>query len=154
MPEYCWVISDKPSTWAKLQDILDEEEKIDSEILQRAIENKQIYFVDTMMEQYKWKEATILDVVLLPWDNEIVIDIREKSSSEKNPLILEWVEILNIPFTDINHKFWELDNSKTYLLYCEKWVLSNLHWLYLKEKWYENIKVFRKIESDKTCKIV
>ncbi len=153
MPEYCWVISDKPSTWAKEENILKEEANIDDDILIRAIETKQEYFVDTMLDQYKWKDSTTLDVVFLPWDNEVVIDIRETALVKKNPLLLEWVEVIEIPFTDINHRFWVLDNTKTYLLYCEKWVLSNLHWLYLKEKWYNNVKVYRKIEDDKSCKI-
>ena len=151
MPEYCWVISDKPSTWAKEEDILNEETNISEDLITRCIENRKTEFVKDMMEQYKWKDATVLDVVFLPWDNEIVIDIREIATVEKNPLVLEWVEIINIPFYDINHKFENLNNTKTYLLYCEKWILSNLHWLYLKEKGFDNIKIYRKIEDEKSC---
>jgi thiamine biosynthesis protein ThiI len=153
MPEYCWVISDKPSTWASEEDILNEEKNITQDLLSRCVLNRKTEFVKEMMQQYTWKDATILDVVFLPGDNEIVIDIRENATIEKNPLVLEWVEILKIPFYDLNHRFTDLDNSKTYLLYCEKWVLSNLHWLYLKEKGFDNIKVYRKIEIDKSCGI-
>ena len=35
-------------------------------------------------------------------------------------IILENVEVLSIPFFEINHKFKDLDQSKTYLLYCDK----------------------------------
>lgn len=153
MPEYCWVISDRPSVWAKLEDILLEEEKILDEVLLRAVENKKIEFVKDMMEQYKWVNATVLDVVFLPWDNEVIIDIREKTSIDKKPLIIENVEKIEIPFYDINYKFESLDNTKIYLLYCDKWILSNLHWLYLIEKWFQNVKIYRSIINDKSCSI-
>ncbi|MDD2870590.1 MAG: tRNA 4-thiouridine(8) synthase ThiI [Candidatus Gracilibacteria bacterium] len=153
MPEYCGVISDKPSTGANLQDILDEEEKILEEVLISAVENRKTEFVNTMMEQYKGKDSTEIEVVFLPGDNEVVIDIRELSTVEKNPLVLEGVEVMHIPFFDINYRFENLDKSKTYLLYCEKGVLSNLHGLYLKEKGYENVKVYRLLENESNCKL-
>ncbi|MGJ0323294.1 hypothetical protein [Aliarcobacter cryaerophilus] len=41
-------------------------------------------------------------------------------------------------------KLRKLDSSKTYLLYCDKGVLSQLHGQYLKDEGkYTNIKVFR-----------
>jgi thiamine biosynthesis protein ThiI len=50
---------------------------------------------------------------------------------------------LNIPFYDINSRFTKLDQKRNYLFYCDKWVLSELHVLYLKEKGFNNIKIFR-----------
>ncbi len=144
MPEYCWVISDKPATWASLEDILKEEENILDEVLDRAIENKKVEFVKDMMKLYSWKDATKLDVVSELWETDIVIDIREEQEKNKKPLDLVKTEVLEIPFFEINHKFKDLDQSKTYLFYCEKGILSNLHGLYLKEKGFDNIKVFRK----------
>lgn len=67
-------------------------------------------------------------------NDEIIIDIREEDKRVKNPLKLEKVEILNIPFYDINSRFEKLDINKNYLFYCDKWILSELHALYLKEK--------------------
>ncbi|MDP2089991.1 MAG: tRNA uracil 4-sulfurtransferase ThiI [Candidatus Gracilibacteria bacterium] len=153
MPEYCGVISDRPSVGAKLEDILLEEEKILDEVLLRAVENKKIEFVKDMMEQYKGVNATVLDVVFLPGDNEVIIDIREKTSIDKKPLIIENVEKIEIPFYDINYKFESLDNTKIYLLYCDKGILSNLHGLYLIEKGFQNVKIYRSIINDKSCSI-
>ncbi len=152
MPEYCWVISDKPATWAKLEDILNEEENILEETLISAVDSRKTEFVREMMEQYKDKESEDLELVFLAWDNDIVVDIREEWERNKHPLILEKVEIIEIPFFEINHKFKDLESDKNYLFYCEKWVLSNLHWLYLKEKWFNNIKVFRPIKWETSCK--
>ena len=143
MPEYCWVISDKPATWAKLEDILLEEENILEDVLLSSIENKKVEFVKEMMLKYDWEEASELEIVSFVEKNEILIDIREESFKKKNPLIIENATILEIPFFEINHKFKNLDSSKTYLLYCDRWILSNLHWLYLKEKGFNNIKIFR-----------
>lgn len=151
MPEYCWVISDKPATWAKLEDILDEESNILDGVLVRAIEWRKTEFVKDMMDEYKWKDATEIDVVFLPWNDEIVVDIRESSDVKKNPLSFENIEVLEIPFFEINHKFKDLDDKKTYLFYCDKWVLSNLHWLYLKEKGFNNIKILRPLKSESGC---
>jgi len=148
MPEYCWVISDKPSTWATEEEILNEEIKISENLLINAIENRKIEFVKEMMEQYKWKDSTIMEVVSLPWNNEIIVDLRESFIIKKTPLKLEWIEVMEIPFFDINYKFEALDNTKTYLFYCDKWILSNLHWLYLKEKGFNNIKVYRQNEGE------
>lgn len=153
MPEYCWVISDKPSTWAKLEDILKEEEIISEDIFIRAIENRKIEFVKDMMDQYKWRGESELEVCFLPWDDEVVIDIREESEKKKNKLSLEWIPIIEIPFFKINHEFEKLNQDKSYLFYCEKGVLSNLHWLYLKEKWFENIKILRPLKSSWPCKV-
>ena len=153
MPEYCWVISDKPATWAKLEDILKEEENILEEVLVRAVETRKTEFVRNMMDQYKESEDVEMEVSFLPWNNEVVIDIREEAEIKKNPLILENVEVLKIPFFEINHKFKDLDENIDYLFYCEKGVLSNLHWLYLKEKWFNNIKVLRLIKWESNCTI-
>ena len=152
MPEYCWVISDKPATWAKLDDILKEEENIAEAILEKAIESRKTEFVKEMMEQYSKSEDVELKVVFLPGKEDIIVDIREESEKKKNPLRLkEKNKVIEIPFFEINHKFKDLDNEKTYLFYCEKWVLSNLHGLYLKEKGFDNIKIYRKNEEKSSC---
>jgi tRNA uracil 4-sulfurtransferase len=144
MPEYCWIISDKPSTWAKLEDIEKEEENIDINVLEKAIENKKVEFVKDLITEYNTEQKTEIELSFEVLNNEIIIDIRQDSEKKKTPLVLEKIEILEVPFFEINHKFKDLDQTKTYLFYCEKWVLSNLHWLYLKEKWFNNIKIFRK----------
>ena len=149
MPEYCGVVSDKPATGANLEDVLKEEGNFDLSLLEKALENKKVEFVDKMLMDLneKWE----IEVSYVPWENEIVIDVREEEKIEKDPLMVDSVEILKIPFFEINHRFKNLDTSKIYLLYCDKWVLSNLHGLYLKEQWFNNVKIYRPIE--KWCKL-
>jgi len=147
MPEYCWVISDKPSTWAKLERVLEEESKIEDSILVKSFENRKIEFVDSMLRSCMQSSEENIETVVLAGDNEAVIDIREPMKTTKSPLVLNNIDIQKIPFFDINHRFKDLDQTKTYLFYCEKGILSKLHALYLKEQWFENIKIFRPADS-------
>jgi len=152
MPEYCWIISDKPATWARLEQILEEEEKFDMSILNMAFENRQVTKISEVLKSIDTQfDNEDVEVSFLPWDGEIVVDIREDKKIKKSPLKLEKTEILEIPFFEINHKFKELNKEKTYLFYCDKWVLSKLHSLYLKEKGFTNIKIFRPIVQEISC---
>ncbi|MDD3645813.1 MAG: tRNA 4-thiouridine(8) synthase ThiI [Candidatus Gracilibacteria bacterium] len=162
MPEYCGVVSDKPSTGAKLEKVLKEEEKFDFTLLEKAIENKKVERVRDMLKEYNSPHPNPLpegegiatneiEICYVPGENEVIIDIREEEKINKSPLLVDGVEVLQIPFFDINHKFKDLDMSKIYLLYCDKGVISNLHAHYLKEKGFINVKVYRPLE--KGCKI-
>ncbi len=149
MPEYCWVISDNPATAAKLKDVEKEEEKFDFSLLEKAfLERKVEKITEVLNSKVNWED---LEIVYLPWKDDIIIDLREEKEILKKPLILDDIEVLKIPFYEINSKFKDLDQSKNYLFYCEKWVLSRLHWEYLKEKWFNNIKIYRYLE--KWCKL-
>jgi thiamine biosynthesis protein ThiI len=92
-------------------------------------------------------------VVSVPSEDSIVIDIREEPIEKESPLILEWVAILKIPFFDISYDFEKLDQTKTYLFYCDKWVMSKNFALSLREKGFRNIKIFRPILNDSICKV-
>lgn len=143
MPEYCWVISDKPATKSDENTIIEEEKIISDEIIQRAIDTKKVEKVREMLKEDLENLEEWLEISYLPEKDEIVIDIRDPEKIEKDKLVIKWNKILEIPFYEINHKFTSLDHSKTYLFYCERGVLSKLHTLYLKEKWFQNIKVLR-----------
>lgn len=141
MPEYCGVISDKPSTWADYDDILEAEKALDQQVIDAAFENRTIEKVSDMLLD---KNSEDIEEVKTIENGEIIIDIREKLRVKKSPLSQKWFQnVQAIPFHEINYKFQKLDQSGQYLFYCDKWVLSHLHWLYLKEKGFLNIKVFR-----------
>lgn len=151
MPEYCWVISDRPATAAKLEKVLDEEKNFDFSLLEKALEERKIEKIDEVLDFVD--EERKIEVSSLPRENEIILDIREEQKQESNPLIFEWVEIMKIPFFDINYEFENLDQTKVYLFYCDKWILSENHAISLSDKWFKNIKIFRPILDDKWCRI-
>lgn len=150
MPEYCGVISDRPSVWASVSEVLEEEENFDFSLLDEAIENRSTNRVDDIL-QHVQDESDEIEYKNFPTDNDVIIDIRDPDSIKKSKLKVDGREVLEIPFYDINNEFSKLDQSKKYLLSCEKWVLSKLHGLYLLEKWFSNVAVFKPLEADKTC---
>lgn len=151
MPEYCWVISDKPSTWAKLEKVLQEEKNIDFSIIDKAIDTREILKIDQVLSDSN--DIFHIETVYIPWNNQVVIDLREEQEYKDSPLILEWIDVMNIPFFDINHDFPNLDQSKEYLFYCDKGIMSKSHGEFLYSKWYKNIKIYKPIFDDGICRI-
>jgi thiamine biosynthesis protein ThiI len=102
--------------------------------------NRKMELVKDMLEE-NFERKSEIETVYEIWKDEVLIDIREENST---PLLnKEGLGMVKIPFFKINSEFSKLDQDKTYLFYCDKWVLSELHWLYLKEKWFNNIKIYR-----------
>lgn len=151
MPEYCWVISDKPSTWAKLEDILKEEAKIDSTLLDRMYENKKVEKVKDIIKNDFIEDE--VEISILPWENDIIIDVREENDIKKRPLNLINVEIIQLPFSEINKKFKDLNPNFEYLLYCDKWIISKSYAEDLKDKWFKNVKVYRPLDNSDSCNV-
>ncbi len=143
MPEYCWIISDKPSIASIEKEVLEQEQKLWNEVLERAFLWRKIENIkDLFLEVNSCGKIEVVNSV----NSEIIIDLREADKIKKNSLqkiIKIENEILEIPFFEINHKFPKLDQTKNYLFYCDKWVLSELHSLYLLNLWFLNIKIFR-----------
>jgi tRNA uracil 4-sulfurtransferase len=150
MPEYCGVISDKPATWAKLEKVLKEEARFNDALLEDALENKKVEKTSDILNQVQ-TESEDIEYKNFPTDDDIIIDIRDPDAIKKTPFKVEWREVIQIPFYDVNNEFKNLDGSKNYILYCDKWVMSKLHGLYLIEKWFNNVAVYRPLEADKVC---
>ncbi len=151
MPEYCAIISDKPSTWAKLEDILREEKNIDTALLDKVYENKKVEKVKDIIKNDFIENK--IEISRLPWEEDIIIDIREVSDIKKRPLNINNVEIIKIPFFEIIKRFKNLSKKYTYLLYCDKWIISKSYVEDLIWKWFKNIKVYRPMKDLKICKI-
>ncbi|WP_101758894.1 tRNA uracil 4-sulfurtransferase ThiI [Oceanicoccus sp. KOV_DT_Chl] len=141
MPEYCGVISVKPTTRAKPERIEHEETKFDFAVLEKALAEAVYTNIDEIAEQ----DLTSQDVEVLqvPIQDGIIIDVRHPSEEERKPLQPQAVTVEKIPFYDLHRRFAELDKSKTYLLYCDKGVMSKLHASHLLEQGYTNVKVYR-----------
>ena len=76
-------------------------------------------------------------------DNEVILDIRSPDEHEDKPFEPDGKTVVHLPFYKLSTKFGDLDQSKTYLLYCERGVMSKLQALYLKEQGFQNVKVYR-----------
>ncbi|TKB46867.1 tRNA 4-thiouridine(8) synthase ThiI [Ferrimonas sediminicola] len=142
MPEYCGVISQKPTVKAVLSKIEEEEAKFSEDLVERVLaEAKMIDIRDIAKEEQA--KVTEMETVDSPIDGAVVLDIRAPEEEEQNPLDLDGVEVVTLPFFKLGSQFKELDQQRTYLLYCDRGVMSKLQALYLKEQGFNNIKVYR-----------
>lgn len=141
MPEYCGVISDRPTTHAKLERILEEESAFDDAVLQQAIDTSTVMTIDDIPKEAESKAEVETRTELKA--SEVLIDIRHPDEEEEKPLDIDHPEVLTIPFYQLQSAFADLDSSKQYLLWCPKGVMSQLHALYLKDQGFSNISVYR-----------
>ncbi|MDP8099414.1 tRNA uracil 4-sulfurtransferase ThiI [Pasteurella atlantica] len=141
MPEFCGVISKNPTVKAIESKILEEENHFNFEILNQAVENADVLDIREIAAQTE-KEVVAVETTSEFSDNDIVLDIRSPEEVDEVAFELEGVEVKHLPFYKLSSQFGELDQSKNYLLYCSRGVMSKLQALYLKEKGFMNVKVF------------
>ncbi|MDD7805662.1 MAG: tRNA 4-thiouridine(8) synthase ThiI [Endozoicomonas sp. (ex Botrylloides leachii)] len=141
IPEYCAVVSKKPTTCARQDRIAAKEAKFDFGILKEAVNNRKIVFVNDIIADDLTREH--VKVVSDLGKDDVVVDIRHPDEENIKPLIIPDRELLHIPFYQLLTKFSELDKQKHYVLYCEKGVMSQLHAMHLKDEGYENVSVYK-----------
>lgn len=142
MPEFCGVISKSPTVKAVKEKIEAEEFNFDFSILDKAVEEAENIDIREIAKQADTTITQIETVTKL--NNEhVVIDIRSPDEQEDEPLELSDVEVKHIPFYKLATQFADLDQSKQYLLYCARGVMSKLQALYLMEQGYLNVKIFK-----------
>ncbi|QQX79108.1 tRNA 4-thiouridine(8) synthase ThiI [Shewanella sp. KX20019] len=142
IPEYCGVISQKPTVKAVLAKVEAEEAKFSEDLLDRVIADAVVMDIREIAAQMDTKITEAETVADINTD-EIIIDVRAPEEEEKDPLEIEGIEIQTIPFYKLATQFADLNKEKTYLLYCDRGVMSKLQALYLQEQGYSNVKVYR-----------
>lgn len=142
IPEYCGVISVKPTTRAKLPKIEHEESKFDFAVLDAAIENAKSVSIRTVMADVDKQYQGEVPIVRVPVSDEVIIDIRHPDEIEKKPLKVSGRPVIEIPFFALEHKWSELDKETMHLLYCGKGVMSKIHAASLLGKGHEKIGVY------------
>jgi thiamine biosynthesis protein ThiI len=142
MPEFCGVISKSPTVKAVKAKLEKEENKFDFTILDEVINNARIMDIRDIAKQAK-EAIPEIELVTEFDESSVILDIRSPDEEDSNPLILEGVDIVHIPFYKLATKFGDLPKEKMYLLYCDRGVMSRLQALYLKEKGFNNVKVYR-----------
>lgn len=143
MPEFCGVISKSPTVKAVKAKIEAEEEKFDFSILDSVVENAKNMDIRRIAEETV-QQVTEVEMVSEFGANDVILDIRSPEEQETSPLKVEGVDVKELPFYKLSTQFGDLDNAKTYLLYCDRGMMSRLQALYLREQGFENVKVYRK----------
>lgn len=135
MPEYCGVISVKPTTRAKMHKIEREEARFNFDVLEAAIESAQHINIDELADL----DTTKVDVETFaaPIPNSAIIDIRHRDEQDRKPLKVAGQDIIDMPFYNLHKNFPDLDKNIKYLLFCDKGVMSKLHAAHLVEDGFD-----------------
>ena len=142
IPEYCGVISVKPTTRARAHRIEREEARFDFTVLEEAITARRVRPIDNLqMDEHA--ETGEVEISAAPPAGAVVLDIRHPDEEERHPLSLAGVEIVRVPFYKLNTVFGALDSRKSYYLYCDKGIMSRLHASHLRDKGHANVGVYR-----------
>ena len=138
MPEYCGVISKNPVTHGSYERMEKEAKYFDYSILDEAVKKSVFVNVDEIDQDVS--EIGQMEIVSdLSNGDYTVIDIRQSDDCIKTQ-----VETIKIPFYKLRSEFKKLPQDKTYLFYCDKGILSQLHAQFLRDNEnYTNIKVYR-----------
>ena len=150
MPEYCGVISDRPTVKADVAFVEAEESKIDMSLIEELAEASVWMDIRDIPEDTKEMIGGDVEITDYAASNEVVVDIRAQDEIDAKPLVTDKPH-LTIPFFKISSEFANLDQTKTYLLYCEKGVMSKMQAMYLKDQGFQNVKVFRLKEKQHGC---
>lgn len=142
MPEFCGVISKNPTVKAIESRILEEEGHFNFDVLEEAVQQAQYLDIREIAQQTE-QEVTSVETTSELGENDVILDIRSPEETEESPFTLEGVTVKVLPFYKLSSQFGSLDQSKQYLLYCQRGVMSKLQAVYLKENGFSNVKVFR-----------
>ena len=141
MPEYCGVISDRPTVKARLSKVISEEENFDFTILQNALDNTQVVgidaFINTVGQIVVHESSKVAEA-------DVIVDVRHPDEVAKRPLNVPGAKVVNIPFFKVNKTMATLPNDKQYLLYCDKGEMSQMHARHLMLDGFDNVGVFTK----------
>lgn len=142
MPEYCGVISNKPTINAELVKVLQAEQLLDLSQLEKLAVEANLLDIRTVEFQAEQKINTVLDESSMAED-AIILDIRSVDEVDMQPLTGVRHQVQLLPFYKLASQFSQLDQSRQYYLYCERGVMSRLQALLLTEQGHSNVGVYR-----------
>ena len=142
MPEYCGVISKSPTVKAVKAKIEAEEQNFDFAILDKVVQEASNIDIREIANQTQ-EQVVEVETVSGFGANDAILDIRSIDEQDDKPLKVDGIEVVSLPFYKLSTKFGDLDQSKTWLLWCERGVMSRLQALYLREQGFTNVKVYR-----------
>lgn len=141
VPEYCGVISVKPTTRARMERVVREESNFNLELIDQAVAAARIQLIDQVADDIGAEVPEIrMARTLVP--GETVIDIRHPDERERRPLGLATGPVLEIPFYQLQSWFAENRPQGPLLLYCERGMLSRLHAAHLRDQGYPGVGVY------------
>nr|WP_298248669.1 tRNA uracil 4-sulfurtransferase ThiI [uncultured Halomonas sp.] len=146
MPEYCGVISRRPNTRARRDQIAEAEAEFDFAVLEAAVDATEVTRIDRLLESPGHRPPSPAgEAVPEAHDGEdvSVIDIRSPAEREAAPLALKAGRCLDIPFYELQQRAPELPDDHHYFLYCEQGVMSRMQALHLHDRGLTHFGIYR-----------
>ena len=142
MPEYCGVISDHPNVCPTRSFVEEEEAKMDKDLVEDALSRATHLDIKAIPENTNKLAVEVETVNSLNY-GDVILDVRSIDDALKAPLVDENHEVIQLPFYKVASEFGNLDDLKTYALYCDQGVMSLMQARELKERGHHNVKVYR-----------
>lgn len=142
IPEYCGVISQRPTIRARLEEVEAEEAKIDPACLEAAVRGAVIQKIDQVLLAPDLPEF-VSNSAAESTDKRaiVVLDVRAPADVEANPLPAIRYPVECLPFYKLHSEFAQLDAEFEYWLYCDQGVMSGLQVQNLQAAGFQNLKV-------------
>ena len=141
-PEYCGVISVNPATRSSVARAEAAERQFDFAVLERALQQARVVPMRELADADLDPARGTVEVLATPLVDSVVIDVRHPTQAELQPLRVP-VPVQQIPFYELHGRAATLNADQTYLLYCDRGVISRLHAGHLLESGFDNFKVYR-----------
>ncbi|MCB5161220.1 tRNA uracil 4-sulfurtransferase ThiI [Marinomonas algarum] len=142
MPEFCGVISVKPTTRAKMYKVEYQESKFDFALLEQAVVSAKVVSIQNVMDDVAKQYQGEVPFVRMPVGNEVIVDIRHPDEAANRPLKVSGRPVKVIPFFALESNWEALDQAVPHLLYCGKGVMSRMQAAYLLGKGHQNVGVY------------
>ncbi len=110
--EYCAIVPNRPSTSARLDDILEEEAKMDPAVLEAALEARAEFMIADL-DLDVWDDGDLTTSTIAPGDT--VIDLRTKAAFDS----WHYPDALFLDFPNALRAYGAFEPSQRYVLYCE-----------------------------------
>ncbi|MCC5879734.1 MAG: tRNA 4-thiouridine(8) synthase ThiI [Idiomarina sp.] len=145
MPEFCGVISNKPTVKADLDKVRQAEAAITDEMIEAQVYPAQIIDI---RELHNESMATVnLSAATDEYASKVILDIRNEEEIELAPLTEQPYSVQSLPFFKLEKAFVGLPSDTLYLLYCDQGVMSRMQVLHLRELGFNNVSVYEKLPS-------
>lgn len=139
-PEYCGINSVRPTTKASSKRLAEIEASMNMALLDQVLEQARQAPVNRLIEEIS---TLPVDILKTPSPGSVVVDVRHPDETLERKFELKTNKVIAIPFFEIQKVFADQPQEKTYLLYCERGIMSRLHAELLLESGYENVGVYR-----------
>lgn len=142
IPEYCGVISNRPTVRADLELVEQQQALIDQGLIESVVRAANVLDIRRIVKEADEEVREVETTQSLP-DDAVILDIRSPEEEERSPLHVEDSEVKRLPFYRLSSQFAGLDQQHHYYLYCDRGVMSRMQALLLHEQGYTDVKVYR-----------